>query len=82
METARTRVVDGGRLIVPASFRKALGLEKGDTVLMELRGDELVVRPARSALRRLQAQLRPFKTEVSVVDELIAERRAEARREP
>jgi hypothetical protein len=49
---------------------------------MELHGDELRIRPARSALRRIQAKLRalaPSKGFVS--DKLIAERRAEADRD-
>ena len=58
MQTAKGKVVEGGRIIVPAAFRRALGLEKGDSVLLELHEDELRVRPARTALRRLQAKLR------------------------
>eukprot|EP01037_Dinobryon_pediforme_P017684 gene17684-17893_t len=73
------KMVDGGRLIVPAAMRKEMGLEKGDAVVMELHGDELRVRPARSALKRLRESLRGTVAEgVSVVDELIAERRREA----
>ena len=73
------KMVDGGRLIVPAAMRKEMGLEKGDAVVMELHGDELRVRPARSALKRLRESLRGTVPEgVSVVDELIAERRSEA----
>ncbi len=41
-------------MILPAAFRKSMGLAKGDTVLIELHGEELRIRPARSALRRLQ----------------------------
>ena len=58
MQTAKGMVVEGGRIIVPTAFRRALGLEKGDAVLLELHEDELRVRPARTALRRLQAKLR------------------------
>ena len=81
MTTARARLVDGGRIILPAPMRKAMGLETGDTVLLELKGDALIVRSAKSALRRLQARARTFASGGSVVDELIAERRAEALRE-
>lgn len=73
------KMVEGGRLIVPAAIRKEMGLEKGDAVVMELHGDELRIRPARSALKRLRESLRGTVAEgVSVVDELIAERRREA----
>ena len=73
------KVVEGGRIIVPAAFREQLGLSKGDTVFMEIGDGELRVRPARSALRRLQAKLRNFASDESLAsDELIAQRRAEA----
>ena len=73
------KVVEGGRIIVPAAFREQLGLSKGDTVFMEIGDGELRVRPARSALRRLQAKLQKFGSDKSLAsDELIAERRAEA----
>jgi AbrB family looped-hinge helix DNA binding protein len=58
MATVKGKVVDGGRIIVPATFRKSMGLAKGDTVFMELHGDELRVRPARSALRRIQGAVK------------------------
>jgi bifunctional DNA-binding transcriptional regulator/antitoxin component of YhaV-PrlF toxin-antitoxin module len=71
------KLVDGGRLIVPAAFRKEMGLAKGDAVVMEMHGDELRVRPAKSALKRLREKLRASAPHhVSVVDELIAERRS------
>jgi AbrB family looped-hinge helix DNA binding protein len=50
MAAVKGKVVEGGRIIVPAAFRKSMGLAKGDTVFMELHGDELRIRPARSAL--------------------------------
>ncbi len=79
MAAVRGKVVEGGRIIVPAAFRKSMGLSKGDTVFMELHGDELRVRPARSALRRIQAKLRALApSEGLASDKLIAERQAEA----
>jgi bifunctional DNA-binding transcriptional regulator/antitoxin component of YhaV-PrlF toxin-antitoxin module len=41
MAAVKGKVVEGGRIIVPASFRKSMGIAKGDTVFMELHGDEL-----------------------------------------
>lgn len=82
MAAVKGKVVEGGRIIVPAAIRQSLGLEKGDTVFMELHGDELRIRPARSTLRRIQAKLRSLApAEGFVSDQLIAERRAEAERE-
>ena len=82
MSALKGRIVEGGRLIVPAPYRKAMGLSKGDAVLMELHGDELRIRPARSTLRRLQEKLKPHGTaETLASDELIADRRVEASHE-
>lgn len=82
MAATRGKMVEGGRVIVPSGFRKSMGLEKGDTVLMELHGDELRIRPAKSALRRIQEKVRSLvPAGHSVVDELIADRRVEAARE-
>ncbi|GJD50530.1 hypothetical protein OPKNFCMD_3273 [Methylobacterium crusticola] len=82
MAAVKGKVVEGGRIIVPAAFRQSLGLSKGDTVFMELHGVELRIRPARSALRRIQAKLRALAPEEGLVsDALIADRREEAERE-
>lgn len=79
MPTQRAKIVEGGRLIVPAEYRRALGLENGSVVVVELGDGELRVRPLGSALRQVQARLRQFVPGgVSLADELIADRRAEA----
>lgn len=82
MPALRGKMVEGGRVIVPAEFRRQMGVSKGDTLLFEMHGDELRIRAARSALRELQVKLKPYAISGgSVADELIAERRAEAERE-
>ena len=76
---AWTRMGEGGRLVVPAEMRQALGLKPGDKVLLELTGDELRVLSLHASIRRAQEIVRRYVPEgVSLVDELIAERRAEA----
>ncbi|WEK43251.1 MAG: AbrB/MazE/SpoVT family DNA-binding domain-containing protein [Candidatus Sphingomonas colombiensis] len=82
MNILRGKVIAGGRIALPADVRRSLGLQNGDTVLFEIEGDELRIRPARSALRRVQERLRAFAPNEGLVsDELIAERRAEASRD-
>ena len=44
MTAIRSKMVEGGRILVPATIRRAMKLEKGDTVLLELHGEELRVR--------------------------------------
>ena len=81
MLTAHAKMIDGGRLVLPAEIRRAMKLEKGDSVVLEYDGDELRVRTMNTVIRRIQEKLRPYRTDKSIVDELIEERRREARME-
>lgn len=76
-------VGDRGRVVLPAAVRTALGLEAGTRMLLSTEADgSLRLRPYRTIAeesRGLLAHLAP--TDASLVDELIAERRAEAARE-
>ncbi|WP_081631097.1 AbrB/MazE/SpoVT family DNA-binding domain-containing protein [Aureimonas ureilytica] len=60
MSATKGKIVEGGRVILPAAFRKAMGVTKGDTVIIELHGEEVRIRPAKVALRRLQDKLRAY----------------------
>jgi AbrB family looped-hinge helix DNA binding protein len=76
------KMSEGGRVVVPAEIRKALGLKEGDLVLWELKDGEARLTTRRERLRRAQALVREYvPAGVSLSDELIAERRAEAERE-
>lgn len=82
MNAERGKLVSGGRLQIPARVRRELGLKDGDAVIMETVKGELRVRPYRDVLAGIQARLRKYVPEgVSLSDELIADRRAEAERE-
>jgi AbrB family looped-hinge helix DNA binding protein len=79
---ARARVNENGRVVIPASFRKALGISAGDEVVLRIEDDELRIITLRRRLERaqrlVQKHVRPG---TSLVDELIAERREMARNE-
>ncbi|OYU70835.1 MAG: AbrB family transcriptional regulator [Alphaproteobacteria bacterium PA2] len=77
MTAIHGKLAEGGRLVLPAAFRRELGLGKGDGVIMELHGDEVRIRPASAALKRLKAKLSAAAAG-SVVDDLIADRRRAA----
>lgn len=67
-----------GRLVIPVEVRTALGLAPGDRLHLHLEGQHLVLqRPhdAASELRQLGAAV---PAQRSLVDELLAERRAAA----
>jgi len=71
-----------GRLLIPSQFRKEMDLNGGSEVIVALDKGELRVYTRDLAIRRIQEYLRKIVPPgVSLVDELIAERREEARRE-
>ena len=70
-----------GRLVIPAALRKALQLKSGDRLLARQDGEALVLERRSAVEKRLQDRFRHIPREVSLVDELIAERRAEAAKE-
>jgi len=77
-----TKVTQGGRIVIPAEMRKQLGIEIGENVNLEYDEGFLKITTRKAVLRRLQENLRKHIPEgVSLVDELIAERRKEAENE-
>ena len=73
---------DNGRVILPSALRKALGLAKGDKVLIEAEGDHVVLTTARLRRKRAQEIARRYaQPGVSVVEAFLQEKRAEATRE-
>jgi AbrB family looped-hinge helix DNA binding protein len=78
----RTRINENGRVVIPASFRKALGIRAGDEVVLRIEDDELRITTPKRRIERAQRRIRTYvKPGVSLVDELIAERREAAKRE-
>lgn len=79
MEAQRVKIVDGGKLVIPAAMRRELGLSTGDTVLVDVEDGELRVRSVSRAIQRARSILRKYVPEgVGLADELIADRRREA----
>jgi bifunctional DNA-binding transcriptional regulator/antitoxin component of YhaV-PrlF toxin-antitoxin module len=75
--------LESGRLSLPARFRKAVGLERGGEVLVELDGREIRITTVDEVVSRAQALTRRLlgeKPEASL-DAFLAERRREAERE-
>jgi bifunctional DNA-binding transcriptional regulator/antitoxin component of YhaV-PrlF toxin-antitoxin module len=75
--------VDGsGRLLLPPQMLELLGVRPGERVLIEREGDELRLRSLRGVVEGVQSFVRGLvPDEVSLIDELIAERRGEAEHE-
>jgi len=83
METESfARVNENGRIVIPASYRRALGIKAGDEVILRMEDDELRITTMKRRIERAQRLVRKYvEPGVSLVDELIAERREAAKRE-
>ncbi|HZM10271.1 MAG TPA: AbrB/MazE/SpoVT family DNA-binding domain-containing protein [Candidatus Limnocylindrales bacterium] len=81
-EETRMRVSQNGRIVIPASYRKALGIDVGDEVVLRLQDNELRITTQQRRIQRAQKRARRYlKPGESLVDELLAERREAAKRE-
>ena len=75
-------VADNGRLVLPVALRRRLNVVRGGTLVIREEEGRLVLESADEAINRAQDIVRRFAPDaVGVVDELSAERRAEAERE-
>jgi AbrB family looped-hinge helix DNA binding protein len=76
------RIGPQGRIVIPAELRRELGLEPGETLIARVESQRLVLERGGEILARLRSELREAtQPGTSMVDELLAERRREARRE-
>jgi len=73
---------DRGRLVLPADVRRRLRLEEGDRLILTVEPDgDLRLVALREQVRRLRGLLKDVAPGRDLADELIRERREEARRE-
>jgi AbrB family looped-hinge helix DNA binding protein len=78
----RTRINENGRLVIPAPFRKALGIECGDEILLRVEHDELRIATLKNRVTRAQRNIgRYLGKGARLSEELIADRRAASQRE-
>ena len=74
----RVVVGPGGRVVVPAAYRDALGIREGSAVFMRLEGEELHMVSDETEVRRVREMIARYVPEgVGLVDDLIRERRRE-----
>lgn len=82
VESQKLRVGDDGRFVIPADMRAAMAIDESGQLTARVVDGELRVLSPLAAILKMRRMVRKRAAEdVSVVDELIAERRAEARRE-
>lgn len=81
-DSSRLLVGAGGEVKLPEKIMAALGLKAGDALIASLEDSEIRLMTVPTAVRKVQAILRQYVPEgVSLVDELLEDRRREAERE-
>lgn len=78
LSETKTKITDGGRVVIPAEYRKVLGMNVGDEVVIFLEKDELRIISRNVALKKAQDIVKSYATSRNLSDELIKERRQEA----
>ncbi len=83
MSGVATIVTKGGRLVLPAKVRSTLRIADGERVVIEVQpGGYLTVTPLRVKIQEVQKRMAKYKVPgVSMVDELLEDRRREFERE-
>lgn len=82
MTSERVQMNDQGRIVIPAKYRRALGLVGGDELVVRVEDGSLRLQPIDEVAAEAQEVVaRYVDDDRSLVDELIAERRQAARAE-
>ncbi len=77
-----TKMGPDGRVLVPVELRRELSLGPGETLVARVEDERLILESREAILRRVQKRfLDAIPRDVSLADELIADRRREAERE-
>jgi AbrB family looped-hinge helix DNA binding protein len=77
-----TKVGPDGRILVPVELRRELSLAPGETLVVRVEDERLILESREAILRRVQDRfVGKIPRNVSLADELIMDRRREAERE-
>lgn len=82
-EVVKSRLSDNGRVVIPAELREKMEVKPGDVLYLSLEDGVLKIETHLARIRRIQESLRKLIPPGGPLlsDELIADRREEARRE-
>jgi AbrB family looped-hinge helix DNA binding protein len=78
----KARIGQGGRIVIPVQYRRAMGMAPGDEVVLLLGADGIRIVTSQQAVRRVQALVRQYVSRGRTLsEELSKERRTEMARE-
>ncbi len=77
-QTIDIRVAGNGRMILPASVRKAMGLHGDAKVILTIEDDQVRLSPIGHGVSRAQALYRKNAKQVRTTDDFLSDRKVEA----
>lgn len=72
------KVASNGRMILPASVRKAMGLQGDVKVILTIEDDQVRLSPIGHGVSRAQALYREHAKQARTTDDFLSDRKAEA----
>ena len=71
-----------GRLVIPAQYRKALGLTEGDGVMISLKNGHIEISPVEESIKKAQERVKKYlKSDNDLVEMLYDDRKEEVANE-
>ena len=77
MQTMDIKVAGNGRMVLPASVRKAMGLHGDTKVILTIEDDQVRLSPIGHGVSRAQAIYREHAKQVRTTDDFLQDRKAE-----
>lgn len=79
MEKTPVKISEGGRIVIPSEYRKALGIDIGDELILHMVNGRMMLLTRTQAIEYVQEQLSTYHTGVRMLsEELIRERKEES----
>lgn len=76
--TYHAKLIKGGKIVIPAALRHALGFDDGDIVVVERDGDSIVLRSQAAMLKDIRAKTKAGLKRPLTVESYLQEKWAEA----
>jgi AbrB family transcriptional regulator, stage V sporulation protein T len=79
--TYHAKLIKGGKIVIPAALRRELGFEEGDSLVVEVEGDRIVVKSQNCMLKDIRAKVQAGLKRPLTLDSYLKEKWEEADRE-
>ncbi|MNC18465.1 SpoVT / AbrB like domain protein [compost metagenome] len=76
MNRTPVKIGEGGLIVIPAEYRKALGIDIGDELILHMESGKMILLTRKQAIEYVQEEMSKYSVNGRVLsEELIAERR-------